>query len=220
MSERKCDKCQVDKSLEDFPPNSNGKLGRSNVCKKCKNQSNRERRARLRGVTKFDAVKVEDTWFKKCNMCLELKVLTMFSSDDRALKSTKGTKCEDCCNAWRRENNNTQINKIYRDGWKERDPAGYAESSLRRRVKRRFKLTPEEYHKMRDEAPDKCSLCNRDYGIRGPVIDHDHSCCPGRKSCGACIRGVICNRCNTSLGLIDDNRKTLDNMIFYLTGTS
>lgn len=23
-------------------------------------------------------------------------------------------------------------------------------------------------------------------------VDHDHACCPGERSCGACIRGVLC----------------------------
>jgi hypothetical protein len=42
-------------------------------------------------------------------------------------------------------------------------------------------------------------------GVRGPgvdtaCLDHDHSCCPGKFTCGKCIRGVVCVACNVKLG--------------------
>lgn len=35
-------------------------------------------------------------------------------------------------------------------------------------------------------------------------VDHDHKCCPGRKSCGRCIRGLLCDSCNLDLGIIEN----------------
>lgn len=47
-----------------------------------------------------------------------------------------------------------------------------------------------------------CLMCGRE-GIK-LVMDHDHSCCPGNRSCGKCFRGLICQRCNHGLHFIED----------------
>ncbi len=47
-------------------------------------------------------------------------------------------------------------------------------------------------------------------------FDHDHSCCPGKKSCGKCIRGLLCQRCNSTLGRVKDDPEILQGLIDYL----
>jgi hypothetical protein len=34
-------------------------------------------------------------------------------------------------------------------------------------------------------------------------IDHDHSCCPDKRGCRNCIRGLLCADCNMMLGLAE-----------------
>jgi Recombination endonuclease VII len=48
------------------------------------------------------------------------------------------------------------------------------------------------------------------------VIDHDHECCPGERSCGRCIRGLLCSNCNVALGLTQHNGDMLRAMLNYL----
>jgi hypothetical protein len=48
-------------------------------------------------------------------------------------------------------------------------------------------------------------MCDEPFrGDSAIYIDHDHECCPGeRRSCGRCIRGLLCLSCNTALGHIE-----------------
>lgn len=39
--------------------------------------------------------------------------------------------------------------------------------------------------------------------VRFLAVDHDHRCCPGKKSCGRCIRKLLCLSCNIAVGIIE-----------------
>ncbi|WP_406514779.1 endonuclease domain-containing protein [Streptomyces sp. NBC_00499] len=42
-----------------------------------------------------------------------------------------------------------------------------------------------------------CAVCGKsDVGKRSMDLDHDHACCSGGRSCGACVRALVCNNCN------------------------
>ena len=56
----------------------------------------------------------------------------------------------------------------------------------------------------------RCELCDRQLylgkgksGSQGFNIDHDHRCCGPGRSCGKCIRGLLCTTCNTGLGQLE-----------------
>jgi hypothetical protein len=53
----------------------------------------------------------------------------------------------------------------------------------------------------------RCAICEKRLTRRSissrPVLDHDRSCCPNGSSCGTCIRGVVCQKCNTELGHLE-----------------
>lgn len=70
---------------------------------------------------------------------------------------------------------------------------------------------------MLEQQGNACAACRTPFGgkIR-PEVDHDHTCCPTVKTCGRCIRGLLCHKCNTMAGGIEYNLQYLDEVLNYL----
>lgn len=68
------------------------------------------------------------------------------------------------------------------------------------------------------EAQGGCAICGAKEPTRnqGWHVDHDHRCCSGVKTCGKCVRGVLCAGCNQGLGQFEDDPKRLLSAIAYL----
>jgi hypothetical protein len=71
-----------------------------------------------------------------------------------------------------------------------------------------FKRTSEWYEETLVEQDGHCALCEAlPAEDRRFQVDHDHACCPTdkthRKTCGECIRGLLCEACNTELGSLE-----------------
>lgn len=80
-----------------------------------------------------------------------------------------------------------------------------------------FNMTPEEFSNLFNNQKKRCAGCgSKQHHGKGWNIDHDHACCPGRKSCGKCVRGILCAQCNQALGLLRDNTETLKRLIKHL----
>ena len=70
-----------------------------------------------------------------------------------------------------------------------------------------------------------CGICHEPFE-EGQLIhvDHDHACCKEKnRSCGRCVRGLLCHTCNIALGHIERRyamaRAYLDNSVTYLRPT-
>lgn len=68
------------------------------------------------------------------------------------------------------------------------------------------------------ESQGGCAVCGGDNDGKALCVDHDHACCPGDRSCGQCVRGLLCGACNRSLGLMSDDPNRLRAAADYLEG--
>lgn len=88
-------------------------------------------------------------------------------------------------------------------------------------LKYSYQLTPEQYDVILKEQGGLCAICKTDkaggQGGDSFHVDHDHSCCPGKKSCGKCTRGLLCHKCNTGGGLFNDSPEMLHQAAIYFT---
>jgi recombination endonuclease VII len=75
-----------------------------------------------------------------------------------------------------------------------------------------------DYESLLSAQSGRCAICcTPAEDVRLPfAVDHDHACCPGRRSCGACVRGLICDSCNRGVGYLGDDSRRLRAAADYL----
>jgi hypothetical protein len=83
-------------------------------------------------------------------------------------------------------------------------PESRKKSNRKYRISR-YGLTQELFDLLLEAQHRACGMCHEPFE-EGQLIhvDHDHSCCPGKnRSCGQCVRGLLCHTCNIALGHIE-----------------
>lgn len=84
-------------------------------------------------------------------------------------------------------------------------------------VLKTYNITGDEYNNMLDGQDGRCFICLRLPGSKRLAVDHDHKCCNGPYSCGRCVRGLLCKKCNRDvLGNLKDDPAALRRAAFYL----
>lgn len=75
-------------------------------------------------------------------------------------------------------------------------------------IKRKYGLSVQQWEQLLADQDTLCYLCGESVDLenkRNIQVDHDHSCCPGQTSCGRCIRGLACTRCNVGIAMFGDD---------------
>lgn len=103
---------------------------------------------------------------------------------------------------WKLEHSekNRMTNKKWTDNNKDRTRAGH--------LKRKFGITVSEYQEMFDVQNGKCAICGKDDNGKSLSVDHNHN--TGK------VRGLLCRKCNTGIGLFNDNISLIYKAVRYL----
>ena len=156
---------------------------------------------------------------KQCCACGETKPTADFA---RRTASRDGLqhRCRPCANRskadWRKAN--PEKARAYARKYYRRDRAAnlrYARDNWRLSS---YGLTPDTYEQMLAAQGGGCAICGAGEpgGKGGWHVDHDHACCPGKKTCGTCVRGLLCVACNLALGFIKDDPRIALSLARYL----
>lgn len=153
---------------------------------------------------------------KKCTCCKVEKNESEFSKKRNGLN----TRCKHCIGvymkklyakdrpkelakrkAWYRKNQarvNGEMKKHY---------SSNREEIKFRRIFLKYGLTKEGYMKLLTEQNGLCAVCILPNSFKSLAVDHCHTT--------LAVRGLLCDKCNTALGLLDERPERMQSLIAY-----
>lgn len=157
-----------------------------------------------------------------CRRCREVKPAEAFNVDKRARTGRQG-ECRSCASDRHKQRyaglttNEKRTKQLAQREHRLAMPDLYYWT----RMRHQYGLTREAFEAMLDRQQRRCAICRTDQPggrYRQWAVDHDHLCCAEARSCGSCVRGLLCNGCNHGLGNFRDNPEALRRAADYLTG--
>ena len=133
---------------------------------------------------------------KECTRCLTTKCLEEFKNEVR-VKDGKTSRCKECIANGAKN-------------FKSRQP----KHRWLVKIKHKYGLTESDYNEKLESQGLRCAICAlhiSDYKhatMKRFSVDHDHV--TGK------VRGLLCNRCNQGIGLLDDSALVCSNASLYL----
>lgn len=152
----------------------------------------------------------------KCTQCFIEKPKECFSPE-KVKKNGVKSYCKECAKKYHKirytndPEGQRQRSREYRKKIKEDSPKKLFEANRKTKLKRDYNLTLEQYDLMLKEQNGVCFICNQPPSKKLLAVDHCHKTNKVRK--------LLCSKCNTALGLVNDDIIILTNMIKYLITT-
>lgn len=135
--------------------------------------------------------------------------LSAFSTDKRASTGLQ-SKCKSCCNK-------AALDRYYkyRDQYRDRAKIRYANNPGRvkeQNLKRWYGINLSQYNEMLVKQDNKCAICSTSFAKKtskwSACLDHDHR--TGK------VRDILCSRCNSTLGYLEDSAELTTAIADYI----
>jgi hypothetical protein len=143
---------------------------------------------------------------KICSVCNKLKPLEDFYKEAR-VKDGRMRRCK-LCHCAVTAKYRTQNPEVYRKAslkhWH-----NLKDSKKHGKWLKRYGLTKEEYETFFDKQKGLCFICKKECSS-GQNLSVDHCHKTGK------VRGLLCKKCNTALGMLEDNIEYFQTAILYL----
>ena len=156
---------------------------------------------------------------KKCTFCEKFKHLNEFWDSNKNAKFGKRTSCKECSRKRYQDyyKNQPYESKVSRNNrrkfWIKNNP-GIISKINRRSTLKKYGITPKKYDEKLKKQNYRCAICGikeEEYKKNKNLnfsVDHNHKT--------GIVRGLLCNNCNRSIGLLKEDILTIKNMIKYI----
>lgn len=137
--------------------------------------------------------------YKECTVCNTSKPILDFYRNKRK-REGYDSRCKSCADT-------------YKSKWLDTTQVDIVEQRKNTKYLQRYGITLEEYNALNESQNGKCAICgnypsegrNKDSRL---AVDHCHE--TGK------IRGLLCQKCNTGIGLLGDTKESLLKALKYL----
>lgn len=217
-----CSKCHARKERVEFAKNSTTKDRHLPVCKSCSCD-------RYNAYYRFTRYKITSDQYQqmllyqvnKCGICVSAFDKTPCIDHCHDSGEVRGLLCSNCNSALglMKEDPDVIENAIgYTVGDKRRWVSQLSGVSLLRGKRAthgniyrlsKYGLSREQYRRMLQHQQGRCHICINEFD-NIPCIDHCHV--------SGNVRGLLCNPCNTAIGLMKDDPDIMASAISYLGG--
>jgi hypothetical protein len=146
---------------------------------------------------------------KICSKCKK-EISTEEFNNNRSTTDGKHPYCKTCRKSDDKKHyeKNRQASRDRNKKWVKKNPEKHKESQLRGNLKGKYGISLEEYEKKLIVQNGVCAICNQPPNGRRLAVDHDHETDE--------VRGLLCDSCNFSLGLLKEDPIRIKNLLFYL----